>query len=56
MVIEGERLSLSLEHDDGSEEVEVSLPALLAVAERLCDPARSLRRAGPKCRPRRYGG
>ncbi len=40
MVIEGERLSLKLEHDDGSEEVEVSLPALLAVAERLCEPCK----------------
>ncbi len=40
MVIEGERLSLNLEHDDGSEEVEVSLPALLAVAERLCEPCK----------------
>jgi electron transfer flavoprotein alpha subunit len=40
MVIEGERLSLNLEHDDGSDEVEVSLPALLAVAERLCEPSK----------------
>jgi electron transfer flavoprotein alpha subunit len=40
MLIEGERLSLKLEHDDGSEEVELSLPALLAVAERLCEPCK----------------
>jgi electron transfer flavoprotein alpha subunit len=40
MRIVGEDLSLDLEHDDGSEEIEVSLPALLSVAERLCDPCK----------------
>ena len=29
---------LELEHDDGTQEVEVALPAVLSVAERLCDP------------------
>lgn len=40
MGIVGEDLSLTLEHDDGWEEVEVKLPALLSVAERLCDPCK----------------
>jgi len=40
MGIDGEDLSLTLEHDDGSEEVEVSLPVLLSVAERLCEPCK----------------
>jgi electron transfer flavoprotein alpha subunit len=40
MGIEGEVLSLTLEHDDGWEEVEVALPALLSVAERLCEPSK----------------
>jgi electron transfer flavoprotein alpha subunit len=40
MGIEGEELSLTLEHDDGWEEVEVSLPVLLSVAERLCEPCK----------------
>jgi len=40
MGIEGEDLSLTLEHDDGAEEVEVSLPVLLSVAERLCEPCK----------------
>ena len=31
---------LELEHDDGSQEVELALPALLSVAERLCDPCK----------------
>jgi electron transfer flavoprotein alpha subunit len=31
---------LELEHDDGTQEVEVALPALLSVAERLCDPCK----------------
>ena len=31
---------LELEHDDGSEEVELALPAVLSVAERLCDPCK----------------
>jgi electron transfer flavoprotein alpha subunit len=40
MGIAGEDLSLTLEHDDGTDEVEVSLPALLSVAERLCEPCK----------------
>ena len=40
MGIEGELLSLTLEHDDGWEEVEVTLPAVLSVAERLCEPSK----------------
>ena len=40
MGITGENLSLTLEHDDGTDEVEVSLPALLSVAERLCEPCK----------------
>jgi electron transfer flavoprotein alpha subunit len=40
MGIEGEDLRLTLEHDDGWEEVEVSLPALVSVAERLCEPCK----------------
>ena len=31
---------LELEHDDGTQEVKVALPALLSVAERLCDPCK----------------
>ena len=31
---------LELEHDDGTQEVELALPALLTVAERLCDPCK----------------
>jgi len=31
---------LELEHDDGTQEVEVALPAVLSVAERLCDPCK----------------
>ena len=31
---------LQLEHDDGTQEVEVTLPAVLSVAERLCDPCK----------------
>lgn len=37
---EGSSLRLRLEHDDGWEEVEVGLPAVLSVAERLCDPCK----------------
>jgi electron transfer flavoprotein alpha subunit len=40
MGLAGEELSLVLEHDDGSEEVEVALPVLLSVAERLCEPCK----------------
>jgi electron transfer flavoprotein alpha subunit len=36
----GDRLRLQLEHDDGTQEVEVMLPAVLSVAERLCDPCK----------------
>jgi len=31
---------LELEHDDGAQEVELALPAVLSVAERLCDPCK----------------
>jgi electron transfer flavoprotein alpha subunit len=31
---------LELEHDDGTQEVEIMLPAVLSVAERLCDPCK----------------
>ena len=31
---------LELEHDDGTQEVEISLPAVFSVAERLCDPCK----------------
>jgi electron transfer flavoprotein alpha subunit len=40
MGIKGEDLTLTLEYDDGWEEVEVSLPVLLSVAERLCEPSK----------------
>jgi electron transfer flavoprotein alpha subunit len=40
MSLDVERLCLGLELDDGSEEVEVALPALLSVAERLCEPCK----------------
>jgi electron transfer flavoprotein alpha subunit len=40
MGIRGEGLSLTLEQDDGTEELEVGLPALLSVAERLCEPCK----------------
>jgi electron transfer flavoprotein alpha subunit len=40
MGLTGERLSLTLEYDDGWEEVEVKLPALVSVAERLCEPCK----------------
>jgi electron transfer flavoprotein alpha subunit len=40
MGITGEDLFLTLEHDDGTDEVEVTLPALLSVAERLCEPCK----------------
>ena len=36
----GPFLRLELEHDDGMQEVEISLPAVLSVAERLCDPCK----------------
>jgi len=40
MAIDGESLLLTLEYDDGWEDVEVKLPALLSVAERLCEPCK----------------
>jgi electron transfer flavoprotein alpha subunit len=40
MGIEGEVMSLTLQYDDGWEEVEVALPAVLSVAERLCEPCK----------------
>ena len=36
----GSHLRLELEHDDGMQEVEIGLPAVLSVAERLCDPCK----------------
>src|ERR1700733_5702853 len=36
----GPSLRLELEHDDGRQEVELALPAVLSVAERLCDPCK----------------
>ena len=36
----GPSLRLELEHDDGRADVEVELPAVLSVAERLCDPCK----------------
>lgn len=36
----GEEMTLQLEHDDGTEEAVVCLPAVLSVAERLCDPCK----------------
>jgi electron transfer flavoprotein alpha subunit len=38
--VTGRSLRLALELDDGHEEVEVALPAVLSVAERLCDPCK----------------
>ena len=38
--VAGGILRLDLELDDGWEEVEVALPALVSVAERLCDPCK----------------
>jgi len=36
----GSALRLELEHDDGRQEVEIALPAVLSVAERLCEPCK----------------
>ncbi len=36
----GAVLRLELEHDDGSRDIEIELPAVLSVAERLCDPCK----------------
>jgi electron transfer flavoprotein alpha/beta subunit len=38
--LDGDTLRLGLEHDDGWEEVEVDLPAVVSVAERLCEPCK----------------
>jgi len=38
--VSGSCLRLQLEHDDGWEETEVQMPALVSVAERLCDPCK----------------
>jgi electron transfer flavoprotein alpha subunit len=40
LALDGERLDLRLEHDDGWQQVSVELPALLSVAERLCEPCK----------------
>jgi electron transfer flavoprotein alpha subunit len=40
MGLKGDDLALTLEHDDGWEEIEVSLPVLLSTAERLCEPSK----------------
>ena len=49
---------LQLEHDDGTQEVELALPAVLSVAERLCDPCKvdpAGRAAVPPARLTRMG-
>jgi electron transfer flavoprotein alpha subunit len=54
----GDRLRLELEHDDGTQDVEIRLPAVLSVAERLCDPCKvdpEGRAAVPPSRIRRLG-
>jgi len=38
--LDGDRLALRLENDDGWREVEAHLPAVLSVAERLCEPCK----------------
>ena len=40
MRVDGERLELGCERDDGWAEIAMELPALLSVAERLCAPAK----------------
>ena len=40
LVDDGACLRLVLEHDDGMQEVEIALPAVLSVAERLCEPCK----------------
>ena len=47
------RLRLELEHDDGTQDVEVALPAVLTVAERLCDPLQGGPRRAGRRRPAR---
>ena len=54
----GGSLRLELEHDDGMLEVALALPAVLSVAERLCDPCKvdpGGRAAVPAGRLRRLG-
>ena len=54
----GDRLRLELEHDDGTQDVEILLPAVLSVAERLCDPCKvdpEGRAAVPAARMARVG-
>lgn len=53
----GRALRLTLEEDDGGAELELTLPALLSVAERLCEPCKvdaAGREAVPAGRIRRY--
>ncbi len=53
--LEGRSISMLLEQDDGWVDVEVSLPAVVSVAERLCEPAKvgpEGRRSVPKERIR----
>ena len=47
----GPLLRLELEHDDGTQDVEVALPAVLTVAERLCDPCKVDPPGGPPSTP-----
>jgi electron transfer flavoprotein alpha subunit len=56
LALEGRTLRLHLEQDDGSEDVELELPAVLTAAERLCPPCKvdeEARRAVPADRLRR---
>jgi electron transfer flavoprotein alpha subunit len=58
LALSGDVMRLQLEHDDVAEEVEIALPALLSVAERLCDPCKvdpDGRQAVPADRIRRLG-
>lgn len=41
MRVAGNALHLGLEHEDGWEEIEVSMPAVVSVAERLCAPCKA---------------
>ena len=40
LALDGRRLDLRLEHDDGWQQVSLELPAVLSVAERLCEPCK----------------
>ncbi len=40
LALDGRRMRLRLEHDDGWEEVATTLPAVLTAAERLCTPCK----------------